>query len=65
MMPRLLKVSDDHVLAVSSDMLVSGTHFFPDADPFLLGHKSAGSESLRHGGYGCVTALGDVGDRVA
>lgn len=26
-------------LAVSTDMLVSGTHFFPDADPFQLGHK--------------------------
>jgi thiamine-monophosphate kinase len=36
----LLKVSEDYVLAVSSDMLVSGTHFFPDADPFLLGHKT-------------------------
>jgi thiamine-monophosphate kinase len=28
------------VLAVSCDMLVSGTHFLPDADPFLLGHKT-------------------------
>jgi thiamine-monophosphate kinase len=36
----LLKVSEGYVLAVSSDMLVSGTHFFPDADPFLLGHKT-------------------------
>jgi thiamine-monophosphate kinase len=36
----LLKVRDGNVLAVSSDMLVSGTHFFPDADPFLLGHKA-------------------------
>lgn len=36
----LLQVSDDNVLAVSTDMLVSGTHFFPDADPFLLGHKA-------------------------
>ncbi len=26
--------------AISCDMLVSGTHFFPDADPKLLGHKS-------------------------
>jgi thiamine-monophosphate kinase len=25
--------------AVSSDMLVEGRHFFPDADPFALGHK--------------------------
>jgi thiamine-monophosphate kinase len=26
--------------AVSSDMLVEGRHFFPDADPLSLGHKS-------------------------
>jgi thiamine-monophosphate kinase len=36
----LLRVNDGSVLAVSTDMLVSGTHFFPDADPFLLGHKT-------------------------
>ena len=36
----LLQVSEGNVLAVSSDMLVSGTHFFPDADPFFLGHKT-------------------------
>jgi thiamine-monophosphate kinase len=26
-------------LAISTDMLVAGRHFFPDADPFMLGHK--------------------------
>jgi len=36
----LLRVSDGKELAISTDMLVSGTHFFPDADPFLLGHKT-------------------------
>ncbi len=36
----LLQVSAGNVLAVSSDMLVCGTHFLPDADPFLLGHKT-------------------------
>ena len=36
----LLQVSEGNVLAVSSDMLVSGTHFFVDADPLLLGHKT-------------------------
>jgi thiamine-monophosphate kinase len=36
----LLQVRMGYVLAVSSDMLVSGTHFFPDADPYLLGHKT-------------------------
>jgi thiamine-monophosphate kinase len=36
----LLQPTAGNVLAVSSDMLVSGTHFFPDADPYLLGHKT-------------------------
>jgi len=27
-------------LAVSSDMLVSGRHFFPNVDPYTLGHKA-------------------------
>lgn len=36
----LLSVSPGMELAVSSDMLVAGTHFFPDADPFLLGWKT-------------------------
>lgn len=36
----LLRVSPGMELAVSTDMLVSGTHFFPDTDPFLLGHKT-------------------------
>ncbi|SDX58298.1 thiamine-phosphate kinase [Collimonas sp. OK242] len=26
-------------MAISTDMLVEGRHFFPDADPFALGHK--------------------------
>ncbi|MFA6921567.1 MAG: thiamine-phosphate kinase [Gallionella sp.] len=36
----LLQVSPGMVLAVSSDMLVCGTHFFADADPYMLGHKT-------------------------
>lgn len=36
----LLRVTDGMELAVSTDMLVSGTHFFPDVDPYLLGHKT-------------------------
>lgn len=36
----LLRVSDGKELAISTDMLVSGTHFFPNADPFQLGHKT-------------------------
>jgi thiamine-monophosphate kinase len=36
----LLQVTAGKLLAVSSDMLVSGRHFLPDADPYLLGHKT-------------------------
>ena len=32
--------SDLKDLAISTDMLVEGRHFLPDADPYLLGHKS-------------------------
>ena len=36
----LLRINSGIELAVSTDMLVSGTPFLPDADPFLLGHKT-------------------------
>jgi len=36
----LLNVGSGMELAVSTDMLVSGTHFFPDTDPFFLGYKA-------------------------
>lgn len=36
----LLQPTAGNVLAVSTDMLVSGTHFLSDAEPFLLGHKT-------------------------
>lgn len=36
----LLQVRSGMELAVSTDMLVSGTHFFADADPYMLGHKA-------------------------
>lgn len=36
----LLVVKPGMELAVSTDMLVSGQHFFPDIDPYLLGHKT-------------------------
>ncbi|CAN5887056.1 thiamine-phosphate kinase [soil metagenome] len=35
----LLNPTPGMQLAISSDMLVSGRHFFPDADPLMLGHK--------------------------
>ena len=36
----LLAPSPGMQLAVSSDMLVQGRHFFADVDPRLLGHKA-------------------------
>lgn len=36
----LFQVQPGHQLAVSTDMLVEGTHFYPDADPHALGWKS-------------------------
>jgi thiamine-monophosphate kinase len=36
----LIKISDGHELAVSTDTLASGTHFFADADAEKLGHKA-------------------------
>ena len=36
----LLQPTPGRQLAVSSDMLVEGRHFFPDVDPETLGHKS-------------------------
>ena len=36
----LLEPAAGMALAVSADMLVAGTHFFPDADPRSLGHKA-------------------------
>jgi len=36
----LLNLASDMHMAISSDMLVSGRHFFADADPRLLGHKA-------------------------
>jgi thiamine-monophosphate kinase len=36
----LLQPSPGMQLAISSDMLVEGRHFFADADPYKLGHKA-------------------------
>lgn len=36
----LISVSPGHQLAVAADMSVSGTHFFPEADPFSIGWKA-------------------------
>ncbi|MDO8413685.1 MAG: thiamine-phosphate kinase [Gallionellaceae bacterium] len=36
----LVRINGDMKLAISTDMLVSGTHFFADADPYMLGHKT-------------------------
>jgi len=36
----LMRAAPGMELAVSTDMLVAGTHFFPNADPRRLGHKT-------------------------
>lgn len=36
----LIKVAEGMELAISVDMLVAGTHFFSDTDPYLIGWKS-------------------------
>ena len=36
----LIRLTPGTELAVSTDMLVAGRHFFPDDDPFQLGHKT-------------------------
>mgnify|MGYP001043532097 CR=1 FL=1 len=36
----LLRVTPGMELAVSTDMLVSGTHFYPDVPPYQLGYKT-------------------------
>ena len=36
----LIRVSEGNQLAISSDMLVAGTHFFNDCGPYLIGWKS-------------------------
>lgn len=36
----LVAVAPGHELAASTDMLVEGTHFFPDVSPEALGHKA-------------------------
>ena len=35
----LLTPSPGMQIAISTDMLVEGRHFFPNADPRMLGHK--------------------------
>jgi thiamine-monophosphate kinase len=36
----LVRPDPEMLLAVSTDMLTAGTHFFPDAEPGKLGHKA-------------------------
>lgn len=36
----LLTTADGMQMAISTDMLVQGRHFFPDVDPYSLGHKA-------------------------
>ncbi len=36
----ILRTAPGMQLAISTDMLVEGRHFFPDVDPYSLGHKA-------------------------
>ena len=36
----ILQTAPGMQLAISTDMLVAGRHFFPDVDPYSLGHKA-------------------------
>ncbi|MDP3308803.1 AIR synthase related protein, partial [Methylotenera sp.] len=36
----LISITKGMELAISADMLVAGTHFFADCDPYQLGWKS-------------------------
>lgn len=36
----LINPTPNKHIAISSDMLIEGRHFFPDVDPFQLGHKA-------------------------
>lgn len=36
----VVEVPEGHQLVISTDTLVSGVHFFPDADPYDIGYKS-------------------------
>jgi len=36
----ILQTAPGMQLAISTDMLVEGRHFFPDVDPYSLGHKA-------------------------
>ena len=58
----LVPVSEGCRLAVTTDLLVEGCHFFPDVDPELLGHKSLAvnvSDLIAMGAtpVGCVLGL--------
>jgi thiamine-monophosphate kinase len=66
----LIEVSPGHQLVISTDMLVSGQHFFADADPFKLGHKSLAVNLSDMAAMGAVPrwatlslALPDVNDQ--
>ncbi len=52
-------------LAVSVDMLVSGRHFFADADPEAHRAQDACGQPVGHGGDGCDAALDVAGGRAA
>ena len=53
----VLAVDADSHLVVTTDSLVSGVHFFPDADPCRHRLQGAGRKPQRHGRHGGHAAL--------
>src|SRR3990167_8348843 len=70
----LLQPGSGMQMAISTDMLVAGRHFFPDVDPRLLGHKALadahgceliGGDTTRGPLNICITVFGEVPSRQA
>src|SRR5260364_403363 len=62
----LINDTDDAQLAISTDMLVEGRHFFSNVDPRALGHKALAVNLSDLAAMGaapraiCITVLGDL-----
>ena len=61
----LIRARRGHVLAISADMLVEGTHFFKGVDPEVLGHKTLAVNLSDLAAMGATPRWGDAGAGVA
>jgi hypothetical protein len=61
----LLQPTPGKQLAVTTDMLVAGTHFLPDTDPLNLGWKALAVNLSDLAAMGAQAALGHAGRRIA